>query len=149
MQQDTEFLKEFMAQNAGKIQPLIPYLPWLEEKSGKSASTLYTSDGLGESSVAFPVYDATLMRFVKEAATTELMDRNYPYVYTRCNLQTHEDERRFIEAATWREWDQLCGILSKYVMGGRTRSTLWSEGISESIFYLTVKKMHEIVEFWK
>jgi len=53
-----------------------------------------------------------------------------------------------IADATIKEWGILCGILSNYVLGGRTRSTLWSEAVQERIFYLVINKMVEIVEFW-
>ena len=38
--------------------------------------------------------------------------------------------------------------LSKYVLGGRTKGNLWSEAVSEQIFYLVLKQMQEIIEFW-
>lgn len=32
--------------------------------------------------------------------------------------------------------------------GGRTKGNLWSEAVSERIFYLVLKQMQEIIEFW-
>jgi hypothetical protein len=61
---------------------------------------------------------------------------------------SHDDERRAIENASLKEWDILCGILSKYVLGGQTKGTLWSEAVQERIFYLVIQKMCEIIEFW-
>ena len=63
-------------------------------------------------------------------------------------ILNHDDERRFIEKATIKEWDMLCGILSKYVLGGQTRATLWNEAVKERIFYLVIQKMCDIIEFW-
>ena len=60
----------------------------------------------------------------------------------------HDDERRFIEKSTIKEWDILCGILSKYVLGGQTRATLWNEAVKERIFCLVIRKMCDIIEFW-
>ncbi len=137
-----------MQENKKIIAPLLKYLPYLGNAAEKSAVTTYKGDGIEASSVPFPVYDSTLLAFIKEADRSVLMDRNYPYTYTRNNLKTHDQERRFILAADWRQWDALRGILSKYVLGGRTRSVLWSEGVSEQIFYLVLSRMQEITEFW-
>ena len=127
------------------LKPLLRYLPWLEQTSGGDASKTYS----GESTVmSFPVYDGTLMSFVRELSKTSFMDRNYRYVYTRNRILTHEDERWLIEKATVKEWDILCGILSKYVLGGQTRATLWNEAVKERIFYLVLRKMCEIIEYW-
>jgi len=76
------------------------------------------------------------------------MDRNYAYIYTRHRICTHQDERNMIQKAGWKEWDILRGILSKYVLGGRTKGNLWSEAVSEQIFYLVIRQMQEIIEFW-
>jgi hypothetical protein len=148
MEQNEEYLRSKMKENRILLAPLFRYLPWLEEASKKTVVNTYSGDGLGHRSVAFPVYDSTLMSFIREAEKSPILDRNYPYVYTRKGLKNHEQERALIERADWRNWDDLRGILSKYVMGGRTRSSLWSEGVSEQIFYLTLKQFQSIVDFW-
>ena len=73
---------------------------------------------------------------------------NYVYVYSRLGLKTPEDEKQAIERATIQEWNVLCGILTRYVLGGMTQSYLWRQGMTESIFYLVLLKMKEIVEYW-
>jgi hypothetical protein len=88
------------------------------------------------------------MSFIKVATNSPLMDRNYPYVFTRRNIKTPADERRAIESADYKDWGIICGILSKYVLGGRTRAALWSQGVSERIFYLCISKMLDIVTRW-
>ena len=98
--------------------------------------------------MSFPVYDGTLLRFVKEASRTKLMDKNYRYVYTRNHIRTPEDERRVIRAAELKDWDILRGILSRYVLGGMTKASLWSQAVQEDIFYLVLSKMKEIIEYW-
>jgi hypothetical protein len=148
MEQETEYLRQVMTENKAKMEPLLRYLPWLKDATDRSSVTTYNSDGLGETSVPFPVYDSTLMAFIRTAQGSGLMDRNYPYVYTRKGLKTHDDERKLIENADWRSWNDVMGILSKYVLGGQTRSTLWSEGVSERIFYLTVQKLKDIIDYW-
>lgn len=148
MEQDIEYMHRLMAENKQVLMPLLRYLPWLEQKAGQSVSTNYQGEGLSDHSMAFPVYDSTLMNFVKEASKSSLMDRNYLYVYSRNRLKTHEDERKAIAAATWKEWDILRGILSKYVLGGRVKAVLWSEAVTERIFCLVLRKMKEIIEYW-
>lgn len=128
--------------------PLLRYLPWLEKSVGTNVSRNYDGSDMGEKLMSFPIYDGTLMNFVKEAGNSIFMDRNYRYVYTRNRIFSHDDERKAIAKATIKEWGILCGILSYYVMGGRIRSTLWSEAVQERIFYLVISKMVEIVEFW-
>lgn len=72
------------------------------------------------------------------------MNRNYPYVYTRNRIRNHDDERKLIAGAGGRDWDMLCGILSKYVLGGRTKAALWSEAVEENLFFLVLEKMRKI-----
>jgi hypothetical protein len=148
VEQDEEYLHRLMMENKDILMPLLKYLPWLMQNAGRTASSNYTGDGLEQTSVSFPVYDSTLLNFVREASNSKLMDRNYKYVYTRNHLKSHDDERRIIGSATWREWDILRGILSNYVLGGRVKASLWSEGVKEQIFYLVLNKMKEIIEFW-
>ena len=130
------------------VTPLMEFLPWLEQHSGRDSYTMYGSEGISEHSLGFPVYDANLMRFVKKAEKTSLMDRNYRYVFTRNRLQSHEAERVLIQQATWREWGQLKGIFSRYILEGKVKGRIWSEGVKEDIFYLVLLKMQEIVQTW-
>ena len=53
-----------------------------------------------------------------------------------------------IAAAGVKDWDTLRGILSKYVLGGRVRSILWSEGLQERIYLLVLEQMRKIIEYW-
>lgn len=131
------------------VEPLMVYLPWLEQHSGRESFTVYGGEGIKEHSLSFPVFDATLMRFVKQAEKTSLMDRNYRYVYTRNRIEGHGAERSMIRKATFKDWGILKGIFSRYVMGGRTKANLWSEGVKEDIFYLVLVRMKEIVEQWE
>lgn len=148
MEQETEYRKKVAQEHRQMLEPLLAYLPWLEKNAGKNASRSYKGQGGNKVSMSFPVYDANLVNFVKEAAKSPLMDRNYSYVYTRNRIRSHDDERRIIAAAELRDWDVLRGILSKYVMGGRTQATLWSEAVEENIFMLVLRRMRDIVEYW-
>lgn len=140
-----EEIVEYYRQDAVK---LFRYLNWLESKSGKQVSTIYGADGIADHSVPFPVYDSTLLGFVKEAGNTCFMDRNYVYVYSRKRLKNAKDELRLIQNATIRDMDDLAGILSHYILGGRTKARLWSEGVTYGIYFALLTKMRELIEFW-
>ena len=129
------------------IEKLIAYLPWLEEKSGKSkVSDIYNGDGLDEHSISFPVYDGTLLRFVRDAENTQFMDRNYVYVISRNRLKSAEEEVEFVKKQTMLKMDNIGGILSKYVMGGRTKARLWSEAVDKGVFLAVVTRLKELYE---
>jgi hypothetical protein len=129
-------------------KPLFLYLPWLEKMQGAKPSSTYSGSEIADHSISFPVYDSTLMRFVREASRNPLMDKNYRYIFTRHGIRTVLDERRVIEKATLKDWNILRGILSKYVLGGMTKGTLWSQAITDNIFYLTIKQMKYVLEYW-
>lgn len=126
---------------------LIAYLPWLEEKSGKvKVSDNYRSEGMTEHTMSFPVYDGNLLRFVKDAENTIFMDRNYVYVITRNRLRSAQEEVDFIGRQTMLQMDNIGGILSKYVMGGRTKSRLWSEAVDNGVWLAIVSKLKELYD---
>ncbi len=128
---------------------LMGYLLYLEKMSGKSVANTFNQDGLSEHSLTFPVYDGNLMRFIKEADQTVFIDRNYRYVYSRYRIKTLEDELNMIKKCTILQMDVLGGIMSKYVLGGRTKSTLWSEGAQNGIYLEIIKKADELIRFWE
>ncbi len=148
MEQKTEYRQQMIGEYRQMLEPLLRYLPWLEKNMGKTASRSYQGQGIARSSMSFPVYDATLMGFVKEASASALMDRNYSYIYSRNRIKTHDDERRAIAAADLADWDILRGILSRYVLGGMTKANLWGEAVQEKIFVLVLRQMRTIVEYW-
>lgn len=148
MEQTTEYRQQLLQEYKQVAMPLLRYLPWLEKNAGQPGSTLYQGAEENENAMRFPVYDSTLMSFVKEAAASPFMDRNYSYVYTRNKIRSHDDERRRIASADLNDWDILCGILSKYVLGGRTKAALWSEAVRENIFCLVLRQMQKIIEYW-
>lgn len=141
-------MRELADQYKEALTPLLRYLPWFEEHAGMRTGSSYDGSLDGNNTMSFPVYDSTVLSFVKEAAKSSFMDRNYAYIYSRKRIRTPEDERRVIKTATIREWDVLCGILSKYVLGGNTKAYLWTQAVQENIFYLVLNKMREIVEYW-
>ncbi len=143
-----EYRQQLIEEYKQIVLPLLKYLPWLEQRVGQAVSSNYEGSDVGTHSLTFPVYDGTLLKFVKEAANTSLMDRNYNYTFVRNRIRSHEDEMRLIKKAGINEWNLLCGILSKYVLGGRTKARLWSEAVEEGIFYLVLDQMKSIIEYW-
>ena len=132
------------------VERLIRYLPWLEEKAAAGGGVAQTFDGNGirENSITFPVYDSTLMSFIKDVQRTGLVDRNYPYIYSQYRLRTVQDELHAISKADIKEMNVLKGILSKYILGGMTKGRMWTEAVTNRIFLNVIRKMKENIEFW-
>ncbi len=139
---------EIMNKYKDDVNKLAGFLNWLEQKSGTPVTGIYGDDGLSENSVAVPVYDSTLMSFIRTADGTVFMDRNYRYAYTRNRLRDFRDEIEFIDNATIMQMDVLGGILSNYILGGRTKARLWSEGMNNGVYLHLVRKMKELIDFW-
>lgn len=148
MEQNVEYRQHMVEEYRAAAEPLFKYLPWMEKNAGRAVSRNYQGNGLSKNSMSFPVYEATLMNFVREAAASPLMNRNYVYVYTRNRIRSHADEKRLIAGAELKDWEILGGILSKYVLEGRTKATLWGEAVQEDIFLLVLRKMQEIIRYW-
>ena len=129
------------------VRQLLPYLGWLEENMDKQVAQNYSSSELS-GTIQFPVYDSTLLSFVKTAQATGMMDRNWPYVYTRNHLHSARDERIFIENAQITDFEDMFGIIAKYVLSGMTRGGAWAEGVRNGSMYFAIKKMREILHYW-
>lgn len=130
------------------VEKLARYLPWLESKKGSSVQQSYSGSGVEKNSIAFPVYDSTLLAFVKEAQRTKLIDRNYRYVYSRLRIRILEDELLAVKRATIKEMDVLKAILSRYVTEGMTKGRRWSEAVENGVFLAAITKMKENLDFW-
>lgn len=145
-------IKESREEIIDKFKPTIEYLnhyiPWLEKQTGQTVAHSYKGDGQIKQSFAIPVYDSTLLSFVNDVSMTNYIDKNYPYIYTRNQIRTFEDEWRAIEKADIMHMEVLCGIMSKYVLGGMTKSVYWRDGVEYEIFIRILKKTKEIIEFW-
>lgn len=146
MKVDKEHIAQLVEKGRMDLAPLLKYLDWLKENVGKDVTTIYDGTQNGSNTMSFPVYDEKLLEFVKEAGENPLMDRNYVYVYSGRELKTTEQEKQAIAECTIEDWRVLCGILTRYVRGGMTRSYLWSQGVQEGIFYLVLTKMQEVLE---
>ncbi|HKM04866.1 MAG TPA: hypothetical protein VJZ04_09835 [Lachnospiraceae bacterium] len=148
MENEKMSVEQLIAEYKEDVARLVRYIPWLESKKGIDVASSYSGDQSSESSLVFPVYDGTLMSFVKESKNTKLMNHNYAYSYSRYHLRTTEDEWKAIEKATIKEFDLLKGIFSKYILQGMTKSRMWIEGVENKIFLNLLLKMKEIIEFW-
>ena len=97
MEQNIEYRQQLVREYKRMVSPLLAYLPWLVQNAGQPGSTAYRGDGYSDQSVSFsfPVYDSTLMSFIKEASKSPLMEKNYSYTYTRNRIRNHDDEIRF------------------------------------------------------
>lgn len=128
------------------VVKLLKYVSWLEKVNGQNTSNLYTGEGIEETSMAVPVYDSTLLSFVREAKTTEFMNRNYVYTFSQYRLQTAKDELEFIENSTLQDMKALGDILSKYILKGEVKGLVWSEGVKTGVFLALILKMKELIE---
>ena len=146
--EDIAYRQQVVNEYRADVERLARYLPWLESKKGVSVQRSYSGDGIGEHSVAFPVYDSTLLGFVKEAQRTKLMDRNYRYVYSRLRIRITEDELLAAKRSSIKEMDVLKAILSRYVMEGMTKGRKWSEAVENGVFLTVISKMKENLDFW-
>lgn len=141
--EDASLREQIVMEYRADLEKLLRYLPFLDKKSGKDVQTFYEGDGTYKL-IPVPVYDSTLLAFVKEAKTTKFMNRNYPYTYRRYRMDTPEDERARIEKCVLRDIDIIRGILSKYILGGQTKSYLWSAGVQERIYVTALDKMQKM-----
>lgn len=148
MEVDIEYRRKLIAQYKKDVKPLFRYLPWLEEKRGQKVSSTYAGDNLAAHSITIPVYDGTLLGFVKEVQRGSMLDRNYVYVYSRYRMKTPAEEREAIEKVTIRNMEVLTGVLSKYVLGGMTKGTLWPQAVEEGIFLAILEKFKELFILW-
>ena len=139
---------KLVAEYKDTVMTLARYLPYLEKKSGESAMSFYVSENATESTMKIPIYDSTLLSFVKEAEKTPFINKNYDYIYRKYAMHTVNDELRMIERATIREMEVFGAILSKYIIRGRTRGKVWNEAVENGVFYCLVSRMKEQIEFW-
>ena len=149
LQENKESVSRKITKYRKDVEELCRYLSWLESKQGQDLRSSY-DPGEGKSAVTItvPVYDSTLLGFIKKAQKTAFMDRNYVYVYRRLKINSPEDEHRVIDTTQIMEIENLGAILSSYCMRGMTKSVVWSEGVRNGVFCHLVKRMKELIEFW-
>ncbi len=148
MVQDIEYKRQLIKRYREDVEPLFRYIAWLESKQGAKVSSAYKDNDVAAHSMSFPVYEGTLLSFVKDVQKTQLLDRNYLYLYARYQLPTPKAERELINSVTLINMEILTGILSKYVMGGMTKGWMWSQAVEEGIFLAILLKFKELIEMW-
>ena len=47
-----------------------------------------------------------------------------------------------------KDMDDLAGILSKYILEGQTKGTVWAEGVYTGVLYQLIYKMDDLIHFW-
>ncbi len=139
-------VEDIVSRYRPELEKITPYLNWLKNNASNEVAQRYNSNDL--KSIPFPVYDSNLLAFVKAAQTTNLLDRNYVYVYSRNRINSAKDELMFIQDAQITDIDDLAGILSKYILSGMVKGSVWAEGVHNGVLYNVVKKMDELVRFW-
>lgn len=125
---------------------LLKYMPWLEKSSGGATSAIYAGDGIDKRSMTVPVYDSTLLSFIKEIKATDFINRNYVYTFSKYRMKTASDELRVIDACSLQEVTVLGDILSKYVLRGDVKGAVWSEGVQNGIYLAVLHKLKELME---
>lgn len=139
--------EEIVAMYKPDVERLLPYLSWLSDKSGADVTKSYEAEH-NKKTLAFPVYDGTLLAFLNELGATVFMNQNYRYIYSRYRIHDYKDELAQIDRADIMSMEILGGILSKYTLGGMTKAYLWTEGVEHQIFYRALLKAKSIIEFW-
>ncbi|MCQ2517910.1 MAG: hypothetical protein MJ119_04030 [Lachnospiraceae bacterium] len=141
-------IEEIVREYKPEVEELVKFLPWLERRSGNEVMRMYDPGVSGAITMGIPVYDGTLLQFVKYLGQTSFMNRNYMYVYRKYGIRTPKDELRIIARADIGSMDILGAILSRYTIQGRVKGAVWKEGMDNGVYLQTVKKLKELIEFW-
>ncbi|MCR5343974.1 MAG: hypothetical protein K6E70_11515 [Butyrivibrio sp.] len=140
-------VEDIISRYKDDVATLAPYISWLKEHTKQQVAETYSNNELAKS-IPFPVYDSELLSFVKQAQQTNMIDRNYSYVYRRNHIATYKDELIFIKDAEIMDMDDLAGILSRYILEGQTKGTVWAEGVYTGVLYELIFKMDDLIHFW-
>lgn len=143
---DIDTRKNLIKQYQPDAKRLVRYISWLETKRGGEVMKSFEGEGVEKTAFTFPVYDTTLLSFIKTARETQFMTRNYQYVYNRNRIKNTEQEKTAVAGATLRDIGLLSGIFSRYVLGGMTKSVLWAQGVESGVFLEILYKLREILE---
>lgn len=141
--QESNQKEQIIEEYKDDLMRLLRYLPFLEQKGGKDVQEFYEGDG-EHTVIPVPVYDSTLLAFVKEAKDTKFMNRNYPYAYRKWRMSDADAERKAMESATLLDIDLFRGILSKYVLEGQRKSVMWTAAVEERIFVTALSRMKKL-----
>lgn len=149
MSYDNEYLLQKRAEYAEKLKPLFAYIPYLKDHEGTKTSSLYEGDSNNKlNSVPVPIYDGTVLSFVKEAQRTGLIDRNYVYAYSKIGAKNPKDERLYIAGTTFRDIDTIISIMARYVLMGMSKGAMWSMAVEEGVWLHCLLKIKELIEMY-
>ncbi len=143
---DLTQVQQFIKKYEADVEKLLPYIPYFEERGGGDVAKAYDGEQ-GHSSMVFPVYDGTLMTFVKMIPNTVFMDRNYFYAYTKRRIKTTAQEEAAIKNATIKDDDMLNAVLSKYSKEGMRKTGVWQDAVERKLFLNVIKKYKEILDY--
>lgn len=148
MELGNEYKNQQKKEYLSKLEPLFAYIPYFKNKEGAHVSSTYTGNDNELKSVPVPVYDSNVLAFVKAAQKTGLVTKNYVYAVNKIHAKTPNDERLFISGATFGDIDTIIAIMSKYVLGGMTKGYIWSEAVSEGVWFHCLMKLKELLEIY-
>ncbi len=148
MENENVYRQEMVNKYRDAMKDMFRYIPWLEQKAGSKMVHIYSGDNRPDNSVPIPVYDGTLLGFVKDMQRTGLMDRNYRYVFSRKNITSEKDEIRVIDETEFKEIEVIFGIMAKYVLGGMTKGMLWPSAVENGVFLHGLKRIKELLDIW-
>lgn len=131
-----------------KLMPLFEYIPFLEKKEGAKTRSLYGGDSAPKASVPVPIYDSTVLAFVKAAKNTGLVNKNYVYQLRKIGVDNPKEERLYISGAGFKDIDVIVAIISKYVLGGMTKGVMWSQAVEEGVWLHCLIKLKELLEIY-
>ena len=142
--QEATLREQIVAEYKDDLIRLLKYLPYLEKKNGAARQDYYEGDG-NNKVIPVPVYDSTLLNFVKEARQTKFVTKNYPYTYRKWKMPDCKAELVALESATIRDIDMVRGVFSKYVLEGQTKSVMWTRAVEEGIFVSVLKRLNSLI----
>lgn len=149
MENENQYLEELMQKYRGKSENLLRYIPYFEQKLGQKNYDIYEADGKIKNSVSIPVYDSTLLAFVKEVQKTGLVDRNYVYVLSNYGIRRAEDELPTVARAEFKDIGVIYAVMAKYVLGGMTKGMMWSQAVEKGIFLECLKRLKTVLNVWE
>ena len=148
METENIYRRELLQSYKEKVGDVFRYIPWLQEKAGDTLVHTYQGDQEPIRSVPIPVYDGTLLSFVKEMQGPGHMDPNYVYTFSRNGLHTPKDELAFIAQAELPQIEAIFDIMAKYVLGGMTKGALWAQAVENGVFLQSLLKIKELLDIW-
>ena len=149
MENENIYRQELISKYRAAMGNIFHYISWFEEREGAKMVRYYSGDGRQTNSVPIPVYDSTLLAFVKDMQRTGLMDRNYVYVFSRWGIQNEQDELRVIDEVELKDIKVIFDIMAKYVLGGMRKGVLWSQAVENGVFLHGLKRIKVLLELWE